>query len=246
MAPTSSPLPAYLDAAMTARSRQAWRQRFDQAARRRSTGFPFVRWAPVEARLRRLTDILVAGSALLLLSPLLLLVALAIKLEDGGQLVYAQQRVGQRGRLFRMYKLRSMIPNADAHKALLMQQNESGGGVLFKMRRDPRITRVGRIIRRFSIDELPQLWNVLRGDMAIVGPRPALPAEVAKYSPHDRMRLLVKPGLTCFWQIGGRSDIDFAGQVRLDLDYIGQQSLLTDWKILLATPQVVLSGKGAY
>ncbi len=245
MAKPTTPLPASLQADMTARSHQAMRQRFEQPA----VAKPRPRadfWRTLENRLRRATDIAVAGSALLLLSPLLLAVAAAIKLEDGGNLVYSQLRVGQRGRLFRMYKLRSMIPNADAQKALLLKQNESAGGVLFKMRRDPRITRVGRFIHRFSIDELPQLWNVLRGDMAIVGPRPALPHEVAKYSPHDRLRLWVKPGLTCLWQIGGRSDIDFAGQVALDIDYIGQQSLLTDWKILLATPQAVISGRGAY
>jgi lipopolysaccharide/colanic/teichoic acid biosynthesis glycosyltransferase len=145
-----------------------------------------------------------------------------------------------------MVKFRSMVLNADDLKAALLAQNESGGGVLFKMKRDPRITRVGRVIRKLSIDELPQLFNVIRGEMSLVGPRPALPQEVQRYAQTDRVRLEVKPGITCLWQIGGRSDIDFHGQVRLDVEYIRAQSVWLDLGILLKTVPVVLLGRGAY
>jgi exopolysaccharide biosynthesis polyprenyl glycosylphosphotransferase len=195
---------------------------------------------------KRLLDIVVALAAVVLLAPLLLLTILAIKLEDPGPALFVQRRVGQGGRVFPMYKFRSMVVNAEALKAALAQANESGAGVLFKMRNDPRVTRVGRIIRKLSIDELPQIFNVLRGDMSIVGPRPALPREVEQYSQEERVRLGIKPGITCLWQIGGRSDIDFHGQVRLDLQYIRSQSLWQDLQIILKTIPVVLLGKGAY
>jgi exopolysaccharide biosynthesis polyprenyl glycosylphosphotransferase len=196
--------------------------------------------------LKRLLDIVVSLGALVGLSPILLTTMLLIKLEDGGPLFFKQTRVGLRGRPFGMWKFRSMVVNADALKDKLLEQNESKAGVIFKMKNDPRITKVGKWIRKFSIDELPQLINVLEGTMSLVGPRPPVPREVAEYSVEDRQRLLVKPGLTCFWQVGGRSDIDFAGQVRLDIAYIRSESVWLDLKLLFLTVPAVLFGKGAY
>ena len=196
--------------------------------------------------LKRALDVIVSLLALLALSPVLVTTILLIKLEDGGPLFFKQNRVGLRGRLFGMWKFRSMVINADALKDKLLGQNEMKTGVTFKMKNDPRITRVGKWIRKFSIDELPQLINVLEGTMSLVGPRPPVPLEVAEYSVEDRQRLLAKPGLTCFWQVGGRSEIDFAGQVRLDLAYIRSESVWLDLKLLLLTVPAVLLGKGAY
>jgi exopolysaccharide biosynthesis polyprenyl glycosylphosphotransferase len=195
---------------------------------------------------KRLLDITIASCALVLLSPLLLLTAVAIRLESRGPAIFAQTRVGRHGRLFRFYKFRSMVVHAEALKPNLISENESADGVTFKMRRDPRITRVGAFIRRFSIDELPQIWNVLRGDMSIVGPRPPVPNEVAEYSYTQRKRLDALPGLTCLWQVAGRSDIPFIRQVELDLEYIHTQSLWQDLRIMLATIPAVASGRGAY
>jgi exopolysaccharide biosynthesis polyprenyl glycosylphosphotransferase len=195
--------------------------------------------------IKRVLDIFVSGIMLIMLSPLFLITALAIKTDDPGPAFYKQVRVGKWGKLFTLYKFRSMIIGADRMKDHLLDQNESGG-VIFKMKHDPRITRVGRIIRKFSIDELPQLWNVLKGDMSLVGPRPPLPSEVAEYEYADRRRLDAIPGITCLWQVGGRSDVDFKGQVRLDVQYIENQSCWGDVKLLLKTIPVVLLGKGAY
>jgi lipopolysaccharide/colanic/teichoic acid biosynthesis glycosyltransferase len=144
-----------------------------------------------------------------------------------------------------MYKFRSMVVNAEALKAQLMARNEMKDGILFKMRHDPRVTRVGRLIRKTSIDELPQLWNVVRGDMSLVGPRPPVPAEVARYDPAQRRRLAATPGITCLWQVSGRNEIDFPGQVRLDVQYIECQSVALDLRILLRTIPAVLSQRGA-
>lgn len=195
---------------------------------------------------KRGMDIAVALAGLVLLLPVFLLVAAAILLEDGWPVSYVQDRVGLNGRVFRLYKFRSMARGADRQQAALAAHNESADGVLFKMRRDPRVTRVGRVLRRFSLDELPQLVNVLKGDLALVGPRPPLPREVAAYSLDDRKRLHAKPGLTCFWQIQGRSEIPFKEQVRLDLQYIHSQSLWKDLGILARTIPAVLLGRGAY
>jgi lipopolysaccharide/colanic/teichoic acid biosynthesis glycosyltransferase len=145
-----------------------------------------------------------------------------------------------------MWKFRSMFIDAEERKAALEAQNEMQGGVLFKMKDDPRITRVGRTIRRLSIDELPQLWNVLKGDMSLVGPRPALPLEVSQYSLEERDRLAAKPGITCTWQVSGRSDIPFDEQVVLDIDYIREQSVKNDLKLLVKTVPAVITGRGAY
>ena len=195
---------------------------------------------------KRALDVVASAAALLLLAPIFAATALAIKIEDRGTIFFRQQRVGLRGRLFGMWKFRSMVVNADQLKDQLARQNEMSGGVTFKMKNDPRVTRVGRFIRKYSVDELPQFWNVLCGDMSLVGPRPPVPREVALYSPEDRQRLLAVPGLTCFWQVGGRSSIDFAGQVRLDVAYIQSSSLWLDVKLLVQTVPAVLFGKGAF
>ncbi|NJK88294.1 MAG: sugar transferase [Myxococcales bacterium] len=173
--------------------------------------------------------------------------ALAIKLEDGGPILFRQKRVGRGGRVFDMYKFRSMVRNAEELKAALEAANAHGAeGITFKIKDDPRITRVGRLIRKYSVDEFPQFFNVLNGDMSLVGPRPALPKEVARYKAAQLRRLLVKPGITCLWQVNGRSEIDFDGQVRLDLEYIASESLKTDLVLLLKTIPAVLKGDGAY
>ena len=145
-----------------------------------------------------------------------------------------------------MFKFRSMYVDAEERKKALMAQNESSGGVIFKMKKDPRITRIGRFIRKASIDELPQLWNVIRGDMSLVGPRPPVPSEVAEYSISDRRRLEVIPGITCIWQVSGRSDIPFEQQVELDAEYIESQTFWGDVKLLFKTIPAVLLGRGAY
>lgn len=196
--------------------------------------------------LRRFLDISVSFTALALLFLPLLVVAILIKLESPGPVFFTQKRVGKWGVLFNMYKFRSMCVDAEFLKSSLAEQNEMDQGVLFKMKEDPRITKTGKFIRKFSIDELPQLWNVLKGDMALVGPRPPVPQEVAEYTIDNRRRLEIKPGITCIWQVSGRSDIPFVQQVELDVDYINTHSFLTDIKILLMTVPAVLKGKGAY
>jgi len=195
---------------------------------------------------KRLFDSLASAILIALLLPVFGLVALLIRLESPGPVLFRQTRVGRWGQLFTMWKFRSMYIDAEARKATLMAQNEMAGGVTFKMKNDPRVTRVGRFIRKTSIDELPQLWNVLVGDMSLVGPRPPVPAEVDQYSLSDRRRLEVIPGITCIWQISGRSEIPFDQQVELDVQYIESQSLLTDIKILLKTVPALLLGTGAY
>lgn len=206
-------------------------------------------WSAVVASaliVKRAFDVVFSFGALLLLSPLFLLVTLLIKLEDRGPVFLAQKRVGLHGSEFEMYKFRSMIVNAEAKLKDLLAQNQHADGVTFKIKDDPRITRVGRWLRKFSIDEFPQFWNVLRGDMSIVGPRPCLPREVEHYTLAQRRRLEVTPGLTCLWQIGGRAEIDFSGQVQLDVQYIESQSFWGDLVILAKTVPAVLLSKGAY
>ncbi|HXI72155.1 MAG TPA: sugar transferase [Verrucomicrobiae bacterium] len=194
---------------------------------------------------KRASDIFASVVALALLGPLFALIALFIKIEDGGPVIFVQTRVGKFGREFRMYKFRSMCREAEARLQELLVKNHHKEGVTFKIKDDPRLTRTGKWLRRFSFDELPQFFNVLRGDMSLVGPRPPLPREVALYSLADRRRLAAKPGITCFWQISGRSEIDFSGQVKLDVNYIESQKFLVDAKILIKTVPAVLSGKGA-
>jgi len=195
--------------------------------------------------IKRFVDIIVSSAALLLLSPLFLLVATLIKCEDRGPVFFAQRRVGKWGREFKMYKFRSMCVDAEQRLQAILAKNHHATGVTFKAKDDPRVTRIGKWLRKFSIDEFPQFYNVLKGEMSLVGPRPPVPREVAMYTPGDRRRLEVTPGLTCFWQIGGRAEIDFPEQVRLDLQYIESQSLWLDLKILLRTVPAVLLGRGA-
>jgi lipopolysaccharide/colanic/teichoic acid biosynthesis glycosyltransferase len=205
------------------------------------------RWAIGSAHaLKRTLDVIGSAAALVLLSPLFALIALAIKLEDRGPVLFPQVRVGRHGREFRMLKFRSMRVDAEARLKELLAKNQHLHGVTFKIKDDPRITRTGKWLRKFSFDELPQFYNVLRGDMSLVGPRPPVPREVALYSLADRRRLAVKPGITCIWQISGRAEIDFPGQVRLDVLYIESSSVLQDIKILFKTIPAVLSGTGAY
>lgn len=196
--------------------------------------------------IKRTVDIVASGLGMLVFSPVFLGLMILIVLEDGWPVFYSQPRVGQNGHVFRFYKFRSMVRDADKIKEKLKEQNESEDGVIFKMKNDPRITRIGRFIRRYSLDELPQLFNVFIGDMSLVGPRPPIPSEVAQYSLEDRKRLHVKPGITCIWQVSGRSDIPFKEQVQLDVQYIRNQGIWNDIKLLLQTIPAVLLGKGAY
>ena len=196
--------------------------------------------------IKRFVDILVSLTALILLMPLFLVVTVCILIDDGFPVLLMQKRVGLYGREFKLHKFRSMCCGAEKMKKELLDRNESNDGVIFKMKNDPRVTRVGRILRRFSIDEMPQFLNVLIGDLSLVGPRPPLPEEVAKYSLSDRKRLNVKPGLTCLWQIQGRSDIPFDQLVGLDMQYIRSQSLWKDIIIIFKTIPAVLFGRGAY
>jgi exopolysaccharide biosynthesis polyprenyl glycosylphosphotransferase len=195
--------------------------------------------------MKRLLDVVVAAVALVLAAPVILITALAIKLDSPGPVFFKQTRVGKLGRHFACYKFRSMYTDAEAVKALLAAQNEADGPV-FKMKRDPRVTRVGAIIRKFSIDELPQLLNVLRGEMSLVGPRPALPKEVVQYQFETLGRLHALPGLTGLQQVSGRSDLSFDRWTQLDLQYVSEQSFWQDVKILIKTIPAVISGRGAY
>jgi exopolysaccharide biosynthesis polyprenyl glycosylphosphotransferase len=195
--------------------------------------------------IKRSWDVLGSAVLLLLAAPVMGVVALLIKLEDRGPVLFRQRRVGLRGKEFDCLKFRSMCVDAEARLAALQAQNE-GAGPLFKMANDPRITRIGRFIRRFSLDELPQLWNALRGDMSLVGPRPALPAEVAEYSSDARRRLDVRPGLTGLWQVSGRSDLSWDDTVRLDLYYVDNWSMVQDLMILAKTLKAVVGSSGAY
>lgn len=196
--------------------------------------------------LKRALDVVGSLGLLIVLSPVFLLVPVLIKLEDGGPVLFWQSRVGRFGRTFPFPKFRSMVTDAEALKTALLATNDHGGGVTFKMKRDPRITRVGAALRRTSLDELPQLWSVIKGDMSLVGPRPPVPAEVERYSLEDRRRLSVRPGLTCLWQVRGRGEIPFPEQVLLDVEYIENRGFWTDIRLLLWTVPAVLLGRGAY
>lgn len=197
-------------------------------------------------------DVVIASAVLIILAPLFILISIMVKL-DGGPAFFIQTRVGQHGRLFRMFKFRTMRVDADDQLKALLAQNKKTQGVTFKLDNDPRITHMGKILRKLSLDELPQFINVLKGEMSIVGPRPALPREVAMYSEHDHLRLLAKPGLTClwqigerrgkFWEVGDRNKIDFSEQVALDVRYLHQSSLLLDLRIMLKTVPAMFLGK---
>jgi exopolysaccharide biosynthesis polyprenyl glycosylphosphotransferase len=195
---------------------------------------------------KRALDITLTGLGLLVLTPFFMVVALLVRMDSPGPVLFTQTRIGRNGEPFRCWKFRSMFVDAEQRKSDLLALNEMAGGTTFKMKRDPRITRVGRLIRKASIDELPQLWNVLIGDMSLVGPRPPLPQEVVGYTAHERQRLAVKPGITCIWQVSGRSDIPFQEQVLLDIEYIEKRSFWLDLALLLRTIPAVLLGRGAY
>jgi lipopolysaccharide/colanic/teichoic acid biosynthesis glycosyltransferase len=195
---------------------------------------------------KRLMDTVLSVAASILRTPVLLLVAFLVKVTSPGPIIFWQVRVGKYGSHFKFYKFRGMYIDAEARKAELLKHNESGDGVIFKMKNDPRITPFGRFIRKFSIDELPQLFNVLLGDMSLVGPRPPLPSEVRTYSLEERKRLNITPGITCLWQVSGRSELPFSKQIALDKEYIASQSAWKDFLILLKTIPAILTGKGAW
>ena len=195
---------------------------------------------------KRMMDLILSILALLIGSPVFLVTALLIKITSPGPIIFSQVRVGKFGRHFKFYKFRSMYIDAEARKAELLKLNESGDGVIFKMKHDPRITPIGRFIRKFSIDELPQLFNVILGDMSLVGPRPPLPQEVRTYTLEERKRLNITPGITCLWQVSGRSELPFSRQIALDKEYIASKSVWKDFLILLKTIPAILTGKGAW
>ncbi len=199
----------------------------------------------VAMAVKRLLDMTLGLAALILLSPVFALIALLIVVNSPGPVIFRQRRVGRGGRAFAMYKFRSMQHDAEQHLHRLLPLNEADGPV-FKLRQDPRVTRMGRFLRSWSLDELPQFFNVLRGEMSLVGPRPPLPQEVAQYGPRELRRLQVKPGMTCLWQILGRSDVSFDEWITLDLEYISNWSIWLDLSILLHTIPAVLSRRGAY
>lgn len=200
---------------------------------------------PRSHRAKRALDISLTLFGMLAILPILLIIALAVKLGSPGPVFFVQTRVGKDGQLFGMVKFRSMYVDAEARRAALRAKSDRAG-ICFKIKDDPRITPVGRILRRFSMDELPQLFNVLRGDMSLVGPRPALPEEVARYPHHAFERLEVLPGITGSWQVSGRADLSFSQMIQLDLDYARNSTLATDLTILRRTVDAVISGHGAY
>jgi len=213
---------------------------------RRPVGYYFTMHSSSGRAMKRALDVVGSLGALLAFSPIFAATALAIVWDDPGPVFFRQRRNGTGGRHFGFWKFRSMVTDAEKLKAALMAQNESKDGVIFKMKNDPRITRVGRFIRKYSIDELPQFYNVLCGDMSLVGPRPPVPGEVAQYDDEAWRRLEVIPGLTCIWQVSGRSSIGFRDQVRRDLEYVLRQDLFLDIRLLLKTVPAVLKGEGAF
>lgn len=203
------------------------------------------RKSPVYKRIKRAMDVLLSAAALIVLSPVFLVTAAAVKYEDHGPVFFVQQRAGKDMKPFSMYKFRSMYVNADEKLHEMMKDNEQTGHA-FKIKNDPRITRTGKVIRRFSIDELPQLINIIKGDMSIVGPRPILTFQMEACSEYEKQRLVVQPGLTCYWQVGGRANIKWEEWVELDLDYIEDMSLWTDIKMIVRTVPAVFDSDGAY
>jgi exopolysaccharide biosynthesis polyprenyl glycosylphosphotransferase len=199
----------------------------------------------IRLAIKDMFDRTVAVAALILLAPLLIVLAMLIWLHDRGPVLFTQVRVGRDGRVFRIYKFRTMVVDAEQHRMQLLARNDLDG-ILFKLRRDPRVTALGAHLRRWSVDELPQLLNVVLGDMSLVGPRPALPDEAEKYAEHVRRRLVVRPGLTGLWQVNGRSDLSWEESVRLDLRYVENWSFALDLQILWKTVSVLLRGSGAY
>ena len=202
-------------------------------------------WYSYNATVKRTLDVVIAAVVLIATFPLWLAIVIAIKVDSSGPAIFVQERVGLRGRRFRFLKFRSMTDGADRMKAEMRHLNEVDGPV-FKVRTDHRMTRIGRVLRRTSLDELPQILNILRGEMSLVGPRPPIPEEVAQYRPNDMVRLAVKPGLTCWWQVRGRSTLDFETWMAYDREYVYGLSFLTDVRILIRTVRAVLSCRGAY
>jgi len=200
---------------------------------------------PLYHLVKRLFDVVAALGGLILLLPLFPFIVLLIKLETPGPIFFVQERVGYRGRLFGCYKFRSMCLDAEVLKERLKHLNEASGAA-FKIKDDPRITGVGRFLRRSSLDEFPQLYNILKGDMSVIGPRPQIPSEVGDYTPAQAQRLLVKPGLTCLWQVSGRSQLDFEEWMELDRKYVARRGLRADLMILARTLPAVIERKGAY
>ena len=194
---------------------------------------------------KRGIDVIVAGVGLILLSPIITIVACAIKLTSKGPIFFLQKRVGKNGELFNMYKFRSMVVNAEELKEKLKHKNEMSGP-MFKMKDDPRVTKVGKFIRKTSLDELPQLWNVLKGDMSLVGPRPSLPKEVEQFDSWMFKRLTVRPGLTCYWQVSGRNNIDFEDWMKLDVKYVEERNLWIDIKLIFKTVGLLFGDKNAH
>ena len=194
--------------------------------------------------IKRLIDIICSFVGILVLSPLFIIIAIIIKFTSKGPVFFSQKRVGRNGKEFDMYKFRSMVVNAEELKEKLAAQNEMSGP-MFKMKDDPRVTKVGKFIRKTSLDELPQLWNVLKGDMSLVGPRPSLPKEVAQFEDWMYKRLEVKPGLTCYWQVSGRNNIDFEDWMKLDVKYVEERNLWIDIKLICKTVFVLFGDKNA-
>ena len=195
--------------------------------------------------IKRLIDIICSFVGILVLSPLFIIIAIIVKFTSKGPIFFSQKRVGRNGKEFDMYKFRSMVVNAEELKEKLAAQNEMSGP-MFKMKDDPRVTKVGKFIRKTSIDELPQLWNVLKGNMSLVGPRPSLPKEVAQFEDWMYKRLEVKPGLTCYWQVCGRNNIDFEDWMKLDIRYVKERNLWIDIKLIFKTVGVVFGDKNAH
>lgn len=194
--------------------------------------------------LKRIIDVVGALFGLIILSPILIIVGILIKLESKGPIIFAQKRVGLNGKEFKMYKFRSMVANAEEIKEKLKEKNEMSGP-MFKIKDDPRITKIGKVIRKTSIDEVPQLINVLKGDMSLVGPRPSLPNEVKEFEDWMLKRLEVKPGLTCYWQVMGRNNIDFENWMKLDIKYVNERSFWLDIKLIFKTFFVLFGDKNA-
>jgi len=193
---------------------------------------------------KRMMDMVAAILALILLSPMLIVVAILIKIESDGPIIFKQERVGLRGKYFNIYKFRSMVINAEKLKKKLESQNEMSGP-MFKIKNDPRVTRVGRFIRKTSIDEFPQFLNVLKGEMSLVGPRPSLPNEVEKFEPWMLKRLTIKPGLTCYWQVSGRNNIGFQEWMKMDICYVNKRNLWIDIKLIFKTLRVLFGDENA-
>ena len=194
--------------------------------------------------IKRLIDVVFSFIGVLALSPLFIIIAIIIKTTSKGPVLFSQKRVGKNGKEFEMYKFRSMVVNAEELKEKLVAKNEMSGP-MFKMKDDPRVTKVGKFIRKTSLDELPQLWNVIKGDMSLVGPRPSLPKEVAEFEEWMYRRLEVKPGLTCYWQVSGRNNIDFEDWMKLDIKYVDERSIWIDIKLIFKTVWVLFGDKNA-